>query len=82
MCLLQHHEQICLMHEGGMKASAHSWWKRRNPDFTPSTVTYALSMTQVLDVSAQIAVRYIEEERTEIIGYRGFSRDAKKVDAP
>jgi DNA repair protein RadD len=80
--LLQHREWICLEHQGGIKNKAIAWWKRRMVvgGVIPPTVNQAVNLSFTLDTPAQIAVRP-SGKYTEIVGYRGFSRDAGKVAA-
>lgn len=75
--LLQHREWICLEHEGGIRKRAEAWWKRRMDYPAPQSVSHALEVTKYLDTPKQIAVRP-SGKFTEIVGYRGFSRDMKK----
>jgi DNA repair protein RadD len=75
--LVQHREWICFEHGGGIKSKAHAWWRRRTNITVPETVSDALLNAKEIDKPAQIAVRP-SGNFTEIVGYRGFSRDIKK----
>lgn len=56
--LLQHSEWILLQHDGGMKAKAGAWWRKRaQSDSVPASVNDALPLTRFLLSPKQIAVR-------------------------